>query len=126
MDGAIEMKYLTWRVRKWPKDKVRQFRWNRQRINRGFSDLDWWNLNDFVAEVVAEGCKKLRENGNGYPIDLDVETWHDILKKIEKGFRAYLALNDLGYDSKEEAEELEKKFKEGGDLFIHWFGGLWD
>lgn len=105
---------------------VRKVRWARQRVTRGYSDLDSWNLNSFLSEVIASVTKDMRENGHGYPYSLTVDEWNQILTKIEAGFRAASQLYELDYTTADEAAALEATFREGMDLFSKWFHALWD
>jgi hypothetical protein len=101
-----------------------------QRLSRGYSDRDWWGFDSFLAGIIADGCKKFREEGHGWPgtyrdgSDMTIEQWNDILTKIEDGFRAHLENDD--FPDEERRKELTAKFEEGGKLFIEYFGSLWD
>lgn len=114
------------KLRRKIKDMRRKVQWSYQRVTRGYSDLDSWNLNSFVAGVVAGVVKQMRENGFGYPADLTEDEWQDILLKIEDGFRAATDLYEMNYDGRKEADALEATFREGMDLFSKWFHSLWD
>lgn len=91
-----------------------------QRARRGHSDEQLWTLNSAVAELVIAGCNGMLEWGHGHPGELTPEEWDQTLTKIRDGFQAFLDDN-LHRD----AVEMEK-FKEGMELFSHWFAGLWD
>lgn len=92
-----------------------------QRVVRGHSDEELWNLNHSVAKLVVAGTSGMLEWGHGYPGELDsVEEWNEILTKIRDGFQVYLD-DDWLLDPAKAA-----KFQEGMDLFAKWFGGLWD
>jgi hypothetical protein len=104
----------------------RKAKWAYQRVTRGYSDLDAWNLNSFVAKVVADVAKGMRENGYGYPADLTEDEWGQILGKIEDGFRAATDLYEMNYNDRDDADKLEATFRDGMELFSKWFHSLWD
>lgn len=58
-----------------------------QRYQRGFSDIDMWNFDCFLADAIAAGCDWMIRNGAGTPAILDNgEDWHAILAEIRDGF----------------------------------------
>lgn len=101
-----------------------QFRYKyiKQRMTRGISDCDIWNLDWFIAKSIITGIKYLKENGYGYnpeildengdrinPIsfpkdgssskeyyDKGREAWDYALDSIIEGFEAWFKLVD-GY-----------------------------
>lgn len=103
-----------------------------QRAARGYGDNDLWNLNYAVATLIAAGCHEMRVSGHGYPTEFSEvefggdgggwEKWEDILRRIEEGFQAWIDEDGWFRDHPEQ----EAKFKEGMDLFSHWFSALWD
>ena len=58
-----------------------------QRYARGFSDIDMWNFDSFLADVIVAGCEWMIRNGNGVPTVLDDGSqWQEILEEIKQGF----------------------------------------
>lgn len=57
-----------------------------QRYRRGISDIDMWNFDTFLADVIVAGCDWMIANGNTSPWKLADEEWHDILAEIREGF----------------------------------------
>lgn len=57
-----------------------------QRYQRGFSDVDMWNLDCFIADVIAAGCQWYIDNGKTCPWEHDVAGWKAILAEIRDGF----------------------------------------
>lgn len=108
------------------KNLLRKAKWAYQRVTRGYSDCDQWNLCEFLSRVIAPAVKQIRENNIGYPASLTEEEWEQILAKIEAGFRAATDLYEMNYDGRDEADALEATFREGMDLFSKWFHSLWD
>jgi hypothetical protein len=48
------------------KGPARNLRHKKERMSNGFSTLDWWNMDSFIAGVVATGVLKFAEDGVGY------------------------------------------------------------
>lgn len=125
-----------------PRQWLRGIKYSWQRASRGYSDLDAWNLNSYLAGWIPEVIEK--HMVNGYPASITEEKWGQIKKGIIEGFEAYLELEDLvgfplkeEYDSEEEydkaleiwklkEENLGAKQRKGLELFVKWFDALWD
>jgi len=105
-----------------------------QRARHGYSDDQYWSLNYAVAEMMVKGTQRMRQWANGYPAEFadkndpvfagtgeGWEAWEKILIKIEEGFQAWIDSDGWFKDPEEEA-----KFNEGMQLFVKWYGSLWD
>lgn len=58
-----------------------------QRYQRGFSDIDMWNFDMFLSDVIVAGCDWMISQGKGTPTILDDgEDWNEILAEIRDGF----------------------------------------
>lgn len=58
-----------------------------QRYERGYSDIDMWNFDGFLADVIAAGCQWMIDEGMTVPCILDDgEDWYVILAEIRDGF----------------------------------------
>lgn len=57
-----------------------------QRYTRGFSDIDMWNLDGFIADVIVAGCDWMLANGANYPSKRKPDEWLLILQSIRDGF----------------------------------------
>lgn len=92
----------------------RQFKWAYQRITRGFCDSDYWDLDHFLAELMAQSIKKLADETHGYPGTDEFptyESWKDYLYEIVEKLR--FSLNEDMYNP---YEHLWLKTFEGKDL----------
>ena len=101
-----------------------------QRGFRGYADIDWWNLNDYLSEWIPGALRKIRD-GHGYPGRGEADTpekWRKILNKMIKGFEAYKEKDNLRADKNylKRWEKLDKEQKEGMREFIKWYDSLWD
>lgn len=107
-----------------------------QRINRGFSDYDWYNANDYLAYVLVGMLKQFRECGSGYPAHLGYvvddpynlqygdNIWYSILTEMIEGFEAHKIMNEEVYGDK--YKEAEVKLNRALDLLKEYWTGLWD
>lgn len=94
----------------------RQIKWAYQRITRGFCDCDYWDLDTYLSELLAQSLKKLADDGNGYPGTEEFptyESWQEYLYKIIDLLR--FSLNE---DMPNEYEEAWMKTWEDKDNFL--------
>lgn len=87
-----------------------------ERMRYGVSFMDAWNLDSYLATVIARGSRQLSENAVGYPPHLTPESWAAILEDLAGQFEAY---SDEVFDA---PPDLERGFEL---LKIH-FRDLWD
>lgn len=67
-------------------DDARQTLHATQRYQRGFSDVDMWNFDVLLSDLVVEGCNWMIKHGQTSPWKLGTEEWHAILEEIRAGF----------------------------------------
>lgn len=94
----------------------RQFKWAYQRVTRGFCDYDYWDLDTYLSELLAQSLKKLADDGNGYPGTEEFptyESWQEYLYKIVDLLR--FSLNE---NMPNEYEEAWMKTWEDKDNFL--------
>lgn len=126
-----------------------KIKWGFQRMFRGYDDRMLWDYPHYNAQLTIKVLKKLQKNKTGYPIvdDSDIlpnndihpdaqRKWDVTLGKIIAGFKAFVDEDEVfvrnsegKYDSKaskKERERLRAKWKEGSELFIKFYGNLWD
>ena len=95
-----------------------------QKITRGFTDEEIWNLDNTIAKWLLPRLKYLKENTCGYPPDLKTfEEWQDILQKMINAFELYNSDSNK-FDLKQLKTEQEI-IEEGIHLFGKYFGYLW-
>lgn len=120
-------------------DKVK---WAYQRLTRGWDDRAVWDMDYYLAKLIPQLVKELKEKGHGFPSsmipvlipedfieELSKETqilalkrWHDILDSIVEGFEEYSQVRNCMMHPDYKMEKFEKGFK----LFKKYFGSLWD
>jgi len=66
----------------------REIRWAWQRVVRGWDDTVWWSLDSFLCPIIIHTLTKLKEDGHGYPAELTVEKWGEVLAEMIDGFKA--------------------------------------
>lgn len=85
-----------------------------QRYQRGFSDIDMWNLDVFIADTIAAGCQWYIDNAKLCPFDMELDEWKAILAEIRDGFATR--------DPNDEPKVPKKAWK----LLRNNFHHLWD
>lgn len=97
----------------------------RERARRGFSRYDAWNLESYLAQVIADSVRELRVNGHGYPACFNgVEEWNEVLERIEVPLRVWAETrHDMTLD---EEERWEERCHEALKLLNEYFFALWD
>jgi hypothetical protein len=123
-------------LKRWIRFKTRPLRFFWQKYTRGYSDMDLWNLNGFLANLLLNSIKDFRKYGaTGYPCSFESsEQWDATLKEMEEGFlAAKRILEDAWMNEKVDAtdwkqwnEKETKKFNRGMYLFHKYFFNLWD
>lgn len=100
--------------------KIKQ-KW--QKLTRGYSDEELWNLDSTICEWLLPRLKTFKEKTIGYPPTLNsLKEWKDILEKIILALE--LHNSDLP-DNPEQARIEGKQIKEGFELFGKYFCNLW-
>ena len=95
-----------------------------QKLTRGYSDIEIWNLDATIAEFVLPRMKALRDGTCCYPPDLNsLDEWKEMLDKMIRGFELYLV-----DDWPDDTEEMKKQNEEVGEalkMFGERFSQLW-
>ncbi len=94
----------------------------------GWAPEDTWDFDSYLSGVISQGIGYFRKNSNSYPGNPpeaeSPEKWDAILKRIQEGFEADLALEDP--ENQNRFDELKYKFDEGFGLFRNYYHDLWD
>lgn len=106
---------------------AKDIKWILQKIFRGYSDLDLWNLDNHLAKILSSRLKAYKrmkrfcypppEDPRNVEIK-DERDWEVVLDEMIEGFDVYLK-EDIGV---EETKKVERAF----ELFAKYFGYLWD
>lgn len=119
------------------KYKLRKIKWFFNRGKNGWAVEDTWNFELYLADVISQGVRHLKEHNNGTPDPFSHEEWNEVLEKIASGFEAAKEQEDIEIKDTETSSEyhlawkekwnyLEEKRLEGMNLFIKHFHALWD
>lgn len=96
----------------------RQIEHATQRYTRGFSDIDMWNFDVMLADLIAAGCDWFLSSDKCHtsgPAGVDTAQWRAALEVIRDEFRGHNAAGHRALPS-DEAWELLKAY----------FPYLWD
>lgn len=119
-----------WRLR--GKDaKRRRAKWKRQRINRGFCDWDWWDLDMFYLNLFVSSLRHYAKHTIGYSEAL-APTHEEYQARILKLADMFEELADWE-EKNAERRDFEQEFKEKDELtkkafaeLAEVFWSLWD
>lgn len=119
--------HATWQPPAW-----KRLRWNWQRMRRGWSDRDTWNLDSYLARVISGSVTHLRDHGHGYPGEesgADERHWHHILTRIADPLSADWDRIIDGETPAQRRDRQERELAEQQEalrLMAQWFHHLWD
>jgi len=57
-----------------------------QRFNKGYADVDVWNINTWFLDIMPKMLDQLKHNHVGYHPDLSPEEWEQELEKMRQCF----------------------------------------
>lgn len=81
-----------------------------QRYARGVSDIDMWNFDVFLADVIVAGCDWYIENARSTPWNIEKGEWDAALREIRDGFASRTS-SDAPDPPKRAWKLLRKHFK---------------
>jgi hypothetical protein len=94
-----------------------------QKLTRGYSDEELWNLDETICEWILPRLKAFKEKTFGYPPDLNSpKEWDELLDKMILAFE--LHISDVP-NSPEQARKEGEQIEEGMKLFCKYFRNLW-
>lgn len=111
--------------------KRRRAKWKRQRINRGFCDWDWWDLDYFYLNLFVSSLRHYAKNTIGYNPSLapSYEEYQQRILRLADMFEELADWEennadrlDFEQEFKEKDELTKKAFSELAEVF--W--SLWD
>ena len=111
--------------------KRRRAKWKRQRISRGFSDWDWWDLDYFYLNLFVSSLRHYAKNTIGFSpaIAPTYEEYQARILRLADMFEelANWEENNVGrYDYKQESKELNELTKKAFAEMAEVFWSLWD
>jgi hypothetical protein len=112
-----------------------QLKWKLQRLFRGYSDSDLWDVGSFTVEklqpIIKEYVTYESEHGHSLPTEFesDPAAWLMIMKKIEYAFDSLWNENQgkpYKSDTPESAKIHYDNVDEGCALFGKYFRYMWN
>jgi len=117
-----------------PKAVGRHLKYFYQRVTRGFSDKECWDLDRTIAKYIIPRLKVLKNLDSSHPIEFNsAREWNKAIDKMIWSFE--FVLTDYGsseYDFKNTQkwkfkQSLKmKRYKEGMKLFVKHYNSLWN
>jgi hypothetical protein len=111
---------------------INEIKWKIQRMKRGYSDSDAWNMCDYLLDIIPPMLEQFKD-GDSYPAILDsAEEWNTKLDEMIEGFEAGKRYSELDYDTasdrrwQKQIDDDLAKFRKGMRVFTEYFFALWD
>ncbi len=97
-------------------------KWAWQRLTRGYSDPEWWDIDYYLAKWALPRLRHLRKHAHGFPVGMSELEWDMILARM---CLAFAIIEEYGGDRMDN-EAAQKYIDEGLDLFRKHYFSLWD
>lgn len=106
-------------------------KWKKQRIIRGFSDYDWWDLDSFITNLLANSLEHYANNTIGWDDTAAASSkeYKERILNLAKKFQEMAEWDDNHEDIKDYQENwknLQALTKEAFSELAEVFWGLWD
>ena len=108
---------------------LKAIKWKIQRVIRGYSDCDLWNLDIHLSEQILKPLKAWRKMGlHGYPAECaSQDEWLAIIDEMIDAFELIHDDLDSSYTlDMPEYTRRQAQIKHGLSLFAMHFQALWD
>ncbi len=125
-------------------DLAREVKWAYQRVTRGWDDRVVWSVDEWLATIMPDILKKLKDTKYGIPYavfekheleedgnvseenqKIAEERWNNELDKMIAAFRISNKIEDYDLNSNE-VEARRKVFERGMASFVKYYNCLWD
>lgn len=100
----------------------RKLRFLWQRLTRGWSDDNTWNLDIPIAKFVLPRLRRFKEINNGYPSGMTEEEWDEKIDQMTEAFDLLIKTYDGDVD---ETVSTDMKIDDGLELFGEHLRNLW-
>jgi len=124
----------------WRVEKVKRFpkevKWFIQRGRRGYSDLDLWNFNNYLANVISKATAHLSEIAHGFPMMEELTGEYDSLIEMDEALRDRDTSDAMFQQWQRELMMISDGFKlyetdehvpeETWEKFRRYFPAMWD
>ena len=111
--------------------KRRKKKWKRQRIHRGFSDWDWWDLDQFYLNLFVSSLRHYAKNTDGFSESL-APTYEEYQARILRLADMFEKMANWEVDNadrrdyEQEVKELDELTKAAFAELAEVFWSLWD
>ena len=116
-----------WTVRRWVVDSARGVKYFAQRLFRGYSDPETWNVGHSTAGYALPRLKAMRKDLHGWPCGLGedndkegLEIWEGYIDDMIYG------LSVLAEEKEMDRETDQERALRGQKLFGEYLATLWD
>jgi hypothetical protein len=109
-----------------PFEYARKTKWFIQRGRRGYSDMDLWNCNDYLATAVIAFLDHTETCGaSGYPMNLTKNRWEKYKVEIRWLMEEHLEVRDTPIEVVI-SDSYQKRIKKARKIFGEYWQALWD
>ena len=109
---------------------IRKLKFLKQRLTRGFSDKELWNLDCTLAKYILPRLKAFKDYHGAYPSDLTPEKWSKKLDEMIWAVDFILHEEEIMPEINEENKKVYlaylKRRDKGLKLFGKYLMDLWD
>ena len=113
--NVFQPAYCRWyRIDKKIKQLFKNLKWAWQRINRGYSDLDIWDLDSWLIRLLPQAIRTLESKLSGHPYDMTEEEWQAYLLEMAGHFENYYVEWENPIDLP--SFSIEELFKKDGEV----------
>ena len=123
-------KAILWSVKNWFSNLpylIKSVKWFFQRGYRGWADCDWWNMNNYLCEIIIPMLKELKENKHGCPSGLDEDfevaekRWNEHIDDMIEAFEAAKRVLEDEYYKEVSGDSIEAIRNASGEEINKWW-----
>jgi len=97
----------------------------KERVKYGYSEVDWWSFDSYIAGVIAHACEKFAAESHGHPGNMTAEDWTALCLDISRPLALWASADrwELSWD---DSLKLYTQVQEALHMFADNFGSFWD
>lgn len=108
-----------------PEHRKRYKRWKKERVRRGFSGCDMWNLDKFLIHIIADTLDHFASHHHGTPYGWDKDDYTNYITSIAADLRKANEHTILGKDNYD-AETANNLLRSAFMRLSNIFWSLWN
>lgn len=97
----------------------------KQRIKYGYSEIDWWSFDSYIAGVIAHACMKFAHESHGHPADITAQQWSQYCLSIAEPLALWASPHRWRL-SADDSMALYEEAQQALRMFAERFGSFWD